>query len=159
MININYNDLFDKDKVKKAVNKSLKDKGFDELNRTLLFLIIIGLIIDLFFKVMIVGVLVILFTIIFFYRLFSKNSYNRVKQNRIFLEVIGKFKEPFRTTIRFFKKNKSFNKNKNNIYKKCPKCKIILKLPLPKKMGIKHTTCPECGTRFGFLAIRTKKRG
>ena len=41
MININYNDLFDKEQLKKNANQALKDKGFDELNRTLLVLIII----------------------------------------------------------------------------------------------------------------------
>lgn len=158
MININYNDLFDKENLKKTFDKALKDKGFDELNRTLLVLIILGLIIDLFFKVMIIGILDVIFIVLFFYRIFTKNTYNRVKQNRIFLEIISKIKEPFRIIIRFFKKKKRVIRNGNNIYKKCPKCGLILKLPLPKKIGIKHTTCPDCGTRFGFLALKTKKR-
>ena len=157
MININYNDLFDKDTLKKNADKALKDKGFDELNRTLLVLIIIGLIIDLFFKIFIVGILVILFTIIFVFRLFDKNTYRRVKQNRIFVEFISNFKEPFRKIIRFFKKSSRPKNTSNNIYKKCPKCHLTLKLPLPKKRGIKHTTCPDCGTRFGFLALRIRK--
>ena len=156
MININYNDLFDKEQLKKNADKALKYKGYDELNRTLLVHIIIGLIIDLFFKIMVIGVLDVLFIIIFVLRLFDKNTYRRVKQNRIFVEFISNFKEPFRKIVRLFKKNKPKG-NKTNIYKKCPKCGLTLKLPLPKKRGIKHTTCPDCGTRFGFLALRTRK--
>ncbi|MDO4996605.1 MAG: hypothetical protein Q4E69_05450 [Bacilli bacterium] len=157
MININYNDLFDKEQLKKNANQALKDKGFDELNRVLLVLIIIGLIIDIFFKIMIIGILDILFIIIFLLRIFDKNTYRRVKQNRIFIEFISIFKEPFRKIVRFFKKNSKPKSNKNNIYKKCPKCGLTLKLPLPKKRGIKHTTCPDCGTRFGFLALKVRK--
>lgn len=156
MININYNDLFDKESLKKNADKALKDKGFDELNRTLLVLIIIGLIIDIFFKIMIIGILDVLFIIIFVLRLLDKNTYRRVKQNRIFVEFISNFKEPFRNIIRIFKRNNR-SKSNNNIYKKCPKCGLTLKLPLPKKRGIKHTTCPDCGTRFGFLALRIRK--
>lgn len=156
MININYNDLFDKETLKKNADKALKDKGFDELNRTLLVFIIVGLIIDIFFKILIIGILDILFIIIFILRLIDKNTYRRVKQNRIFLEFISVFKEPFRNIIKYYKKTTK-SKNNSNIYKKCPKCSLTLKLPLPKKRGIKHTTCPDCGTRFGFLALKTRK--
>ena len=158
MIFINFDDQF-KENIKKQANQTLIDKGFDELNRFLLVLIIIGLFIDIFFKIFIVGVLEIIFIIIFLYRLLSKNTYKRVKTNRIFKEVVSYIKKPFQKLTKIFRKKSVTIKNKNklNLYKKCPKCGLILKLPLPKKRGIKHTTCPDCGTRFAFFTLKVKK--
>lgn len=144
-----------KDNLKKQANQALKDKGFDELNRFLLILIIIFLFVDIFFKILIVGILEIIFIILFFFRLFSKNKYKRVKENRIFMDIFSYVKSPFRNISKLFNKKKY--KSKSNIYHKCPKCGLMLKLPLPKKRGIKHTTCPDCGTRFAFLALRVRK--
>ena len=152
MICIDFNDML-KENIKKQANQALKDRGFDELNRFLLVLIIIGLLIDIFFKLYIVGIIEVLLIIVFFYRLFLKNKYRNVKANRIYLEISGYIKNIFRK----FRRGIKVKKNKNNVYKKCPKCGLILKLPLPKKRGIKHTTCPDCGTRFGFLALKIKK--
>lgn len=146
-----------KENMKKQANQALKDKGFDELNRLLLLLLIIFLFIDIFFKIFIIGILFIITLIIFLFRLFSKNRYKRVKENRIFLDIIGYFKNPIRNFKKLFTRKNKVNKSKNNIYHKCPKCGLMLKLPLPKKRGIKHTTCPDCGTRFGFLALRIRK--
>ncbi len=159
MININFDDMM-KNEMKKRLNEKLIEKGFDEFNRFLLILSIIFLFIDIFFKIFIIGMLEILIVIIFFYRLFSKNRYKRVKENRIFLEIFNVVKRPFVYIKKKFRKIKystKEKKNKNNLYKKCPKCGITLKLPLPKKIGIKHTNCPDCGTRFGFLTLKRKK--
>ena len=146
MININF------DNIKKQLNQALKDKGFDELNRFILIIIIICLFIDIFFKNLFFGILLIILLIIFLLRLFSKNTYKRVRQNRIFLEIFTRIKEPFRNI------KKKLYRDKNHLYKKCPKCGLILKLPLPKKIGIKHSTCPDCGHRFGFLTLRRRRR-
>ena len=129
--------------IKKHILKLLEDKGFDDLNKFLLLNGIIFIILDIIFKYLLFGILIILSFSIFFYRLFSKNNYSKVKQNRIFREIILKIKSPFMY--------------KSNIYKKCPKCGIKLKLPVPKKRGIKHTTCPDCGKRFAFLTLRRRK--
>ena len=53
MININF------DNIKKQLNQALKDKGFDELNRFILIIIIICLFIDIFFKNLFFGILLI----------------------------------------------------------------------------------------------------
>ncbi len=143
-----------KSQMASRIDSLLRDKGLDDLNRFLLLLIVVFLLIDLFFKIFIIGILEIIFVFIFIFRIFSKNKYKRVKENRIYLEVLLKIKEFFRIGK---KKAKSFKKNKNNIYKKCPSCGTILKLPLPKKIGIKHTTCPTCNKRFGFLCLRKKR--
>lgn len=87
--------------------------------------------------------------------MFSKNKYKRVKENRIFLEIFLKIKSPFVKIKNILNKNKI--KSKNNIYKKCPKCGLMLKLPIPKKRGIKHTTCPDCSTRFAFFTLKKRR--
>lgn len=143
-----------KSQMASKIDSSLREKGFDDLNRFLLIMIIIFLLIDIFFKIFFIGILLIVFTLLLIFRMFSKNKYKRVKENRIYLELLLKIKGLFRIGKN---KTKSYKKNKNNIYKKCPSCGTILKLPLPKKIGIKHTTCPTCSKRFGFLCLRKKR--
>ncbi len=146
-----------KEQIKKNLDESLKRKGFDELNRFLLIMILILLLIDAFFKIFIIGILEIVAVLVFFFRLLSKNKYKRVKENRIFLEIYVKIKEPFKHLKKISVRNKKYKSDKKNIYRKCPKCGLILKLPYPKKIGIKHTTCPDCGKRFGFLTLKKRR--
>ncbi len=124
--------------------------GVDNLSKFILNIYLVILITNLFIKNIYLTLIEILLLLIIIFRTLSKNIYKRVKENRQFLEIRGKIIEPFRKI-----KKKLFTK-KTNIYKKCPKCKQKIKLPLPKKRGIKHTTCPTCKTRFGFLCL-TKK--
>lgn len=124
--------------------------GVDNLSEFFLKVYLIVLILNLFLKNNYLFVLEIFLIVIIVFRALSKNIYKRVKENRQFLEIRGKIIEPFR------KIKKKTQTKKTNIYKKCPKCRQKIKLPLPKKRGIKHTTCPTCKTRFGFLCL-TKK--
>lgn len=124
--------------------------GVDNLSEFFLKVYLIVLILNLFLKNNYLFVLEIFLIVIIVFRTLSKNIYKRVKENRQFLEIRGKIIEPFRKI-----KKKSLAK-KTNIYKKCPKCRQKIKLPLPKKRGIKHTTCPTCKTRFGFLCLIKK---
>ena len=119
--------------------------GVDNLSKFILNIYLVILITNLFIKNIYLTLIEILLLLIIIFRTLSKNIYKRQ-----FLEIRGKIIEPFRKI-----KKKLFTK-KTNIYKKCPKCKQKIKLPLPKKRGIKHTTCPTCKTRFGFLCL-TKK--
>ncbi len=48
-------------------------------------------------------------------------------------------------------------KDKDHIYKKCRKCKITLKLPLPSKRGIKHARCPRCNKRVTLFSFKKAK--
>lgn len=68
-----------------------------------------------------------------FFRMFSRNIYKRRKENEKFCG--------------FFKlcKNK-WKDRKTHVYRKCPKCKAVLRLPKAKG---KHTVvCPRCKNRF-----------
>ena len=68
-----------------------------------------------------------------FYRMFSRNIAKRRRENERFC---GFFK---------LRKNK-FKDRKTHVYRKCPQCKAVLRLPRAKG---KHTVvCPRCKNRF-----------
>lgn len=125
--------------------------GPDELYKFLLYLYLILFIINNFLKSNILDIIELLIVIFMFYRFFSKKRYSRQKENQQYLKI----KKSFTNTIQNIKRN--YHNREYNIYKKCPKCKTILKLPLPNKRGIQHVKCPKCKTRFKFLTLRKQK--
>ena len=74
------------------------------------------------------------------FRMFSRKIYKRRAENEKFLKIWNPIKNKFRLM-----KNKRRDR-KTHVYKKCPKCKAVLRLP--KQKG-KHTVrCPKCSERF-----------
>lgn len=131
--------------------------GPDELYHFLFKLYIFLLIIDLFVNSRIFDVLELLILVIIFYRFFSRKIYKRSDENRIFLKVKNKILRPF---IRVRKNFVSWIKNikdKNYIYKKCRKCKTVIRLPLPDEKGIKYVKCPKCKKRLRVLCLKKEK--
>ena len=124
--------------------------GIDELSNLLFYLYTITIILDIFLQSIWLSLSEILLLIIILYRLFSKNVYQRNKENRQYLKIKRELIKPFNIII------KNINDN-SHIYKKCPKCKTILKLPIPYKRGLKHTKCPICQHRFTFLVLKQEK--
>ena len=75
-----------------------------------------------------------------FFRMFSRNVYKRQVENQRFCRF-------FRPVKNFFvlRKNKRRDKN-THVYKKCPRCKKVLRLP---RVSGSHTVkCPCCQNRF-----------
>ena len=68
-----------------------------------------------------------------FFRMFSRNITARRKENDRFC---GFFK---------LRRNK-FKDRKTHVYRKCPHCKAVLRLP--KAKGKHFVVCPRCKTRF-----------
>ena len=68
-----------------------------------------------------------------FFRMFSRNIPARRRENEKFC---GFFK---------LRKNK-FRDRKTHVYRKCPKCKAMLRLP--KSKGKHYVVCPRCKNRF-----------
>ena len=85
--------------------------------------------------------LVLIFLVLF--RFFSRNIYKRSEENRKYLAIKSKVKG-------FFSLSRQKAKDrKTHIYKKCPSCKSVLRLPRTKG---KHTVkCPRCAHRFDLL--------
>ena len=131
-------------------NKMIQGRnGFDDLCKVQLYFLGILFIIDLFVDSYVVGLLQLITMIIIGYRFFSKNIYRRVKENQIFMDVkYGLFKP--------FKNIKRRIKDRKHLYKRC-KCGTTIKVKLPKKRGIKHAKCPNCGKRNSILALRKRK--
>jgi len=113
-------------------------RNIDELNILKIYLIL--LIINIFIKSSIISLIEFILIIVIFYRLLSKNTNVRIKQNEIFLKL----------------KNRK-NNNDGYIYKDCPKCKKKLKLPLPYKKGLKSVICPKCNKKFKMLVLKSEK--
>lgn len=122
--------------------------GPDELYNFLFKLYIALVILNLFINSIVIFVLEILLIIIIFYRFFSKKIYIRSNENQKYLKIKKKI-------FSILKNSKT--KDKEHIYKKCYKCKTILKLPLPSKIGFKKAKCPKCGNRVKFFTLKKEK--
>ena len=116
--------------------------GTDELSSFIFKLYILLLVINIFVRSNIIFYIELFLLLIILLRYFSKNIYRRGRENRVFLNIKNKILFPYK---------------ENNIYKRCHKCKIKLKLPLPSKIGIKKVKCPECGHRNKFIILRREK--
>ena len=124
--------------------------GIDDLYKFLFWVYFILIIIDLFVNNIILLVLELLLIFIMFYRVFSKNIYKRASENQKYLKLKNNLSKPFRNIKRNIK-------DKDHIYKKCPKCKTVLKLPVPTERGIKHVKCPTCKKRLTLLVFKKLK--
>lgn len=114
--------------------------GFDKLGQVVLWTGILISVINMF-----VGSVILMlanYVILFycFFRVFSRNVYKRRAENVKFLKLWSKF-------IGFFKlRRNKFRDRKTHVYRKCPSCKALLRLPRSK--GEHTVRCPRCSTRF-----------
>lgn len=130
--------------------KFMKDRyGVDELYKFLLLICFVLIVINTFISNNIIRLFEVLLIVIIFYRYMSKNIKLRKKENDKYLEIKDKI-------IKLFDYNKKKYKDRNtHMYKKCPKCKKKIRLPLKKS---KHTVkCPNCGNRFDVACHKDEK--
>ena len=130
--------------------KFMKDRyGIDELYKFLLLICFVLLVINTFIGNNVIRLFEVLLIVIIFYRYMSKNIKLRKKENDKYLEIKDKI-------IKLFDYNKKKYKDRNtHMYKKCPKCKQKIRLPLKKG---KHTVkCPNCGNRFDVACHKDEK--
>ena len=130
--------------------KFMKDRyGIDELYKFLLLICFVLLVINTFISNNIIRLFEVLLIVIIVYRYMSKNIKLRKKENDKYLEIKDKI-------IKLFDYNKKKYKDRNtHMYKKCPKCKQKIRLPLKKG---KHTVkCPNCGNRFDVACHKDEK--
>lgn len=130
--------------------KFMKDiYGIDELYKFLLLICFVLIVINTFISNNIIRLFEVLLIVIIFYRYMSKNIKLRKKENDKYLEIKDKI-------IKLFDYNKKKYKDRNtHMYKKCPKCKQKIRLPLKKG---KHTVkCPNCGNRFDVACHKDEK--
>lgn len=123
--------------------------GIDDLIKFQFYFLILLTILDLFVDSYIVGLLQLITMITISYRFMSKDLYRRVKENQMFNDIRYGLMNPFKNIIRRIKDRK-------HLYKKCS-CGTTIKTPLPKKRGIKHAKCPNCGKRNRLFTLRKRK--
>ena len=79
------------------------------------------------------------------YRFLSRNNTARLRENSWVTEKLN-----------FLKRKKDFYNQKKadkyHIYKRCPACKAILRLP--RRVGLHTTVCPRCNKEF---KVRVRK--
>ena len=89
--------------------------------------------------------------VLVFYRTLSRKVYVRAAENAKFLRVYGKissfFKKPWGQVRGFVNlRHAMWRDRKTHVFKKCPHCKSILRLP--RKKGHHTVKCIRCAHRF-----------
>lgn len=79
-----------------------------------------------------------------YFRVFSRKTQNRYKENRSYVSVRTKVTAPFRKAYTRFKEWRTYHKT-HRIYT-CKQCGQSLRVP--KGKGTVKVTCPKCKTSF-----------
>lgn len=123
--------------------------GIDELYKLLLIIYTLIIFINIFIRSKILSIIELFLVVIIFYRALSKNIKRRRKENDMYL----KFKNKVLSKINFIKRK--YKDRNTHMYKKCPKCRQKIRLPLKKG---KHTVkCPKCSHKFKVRCLRNEK--
>lgn len=114
--------------------------GADELYRFLTVLFYILFIVNLFIRNYVISILTLTLLGYATFRVFSRNIYRRREENAKYLKIKNAF-------LGFFKLQKDkWRDRKTHIYKKCPKCRAVLRFP--RKKGFHTARCPKCRESF-----------
>ncbi len=81
------------------------------------------------------------------FRMLSKNIAARQRENTVITGWVYKLKRKYAAV----KRQKA---DKAHIYRRCPRCRAVLRLP--KKKGKHKTVCPKCGEEFS-VRVRSEK--
>ena len=134
------------DKIQRFLNGRY---GTDDFYKFLLIICFIIIVINIFIDSIILRVLEVIVFIFAIYRVLSKKKYKRSKENKKYLEIRNKI-------VHFFSYQKRKFKDRNtHMYKKCPKCKQKIRLPLKKGKHI--VKCPNCKEKFDVKCNRNEK--
>ena len=111
-----------------------------------LFAISLGLsLLNCFLRLWVIQIAVYAITFYAIFRMFSRNVSARAKENRVVTGLIFKIKSNMETK----KRRKA---DLTHIYKKCPNCKAILRLP--RRKGKHKTICPKCSHKFSVRVYK-----
>lgn len=114
--------------------------GNDQLNNFIMILVLVIIVVNIFVNSLIISFVNLVLCVLSILRTMSRNIYKRRAENERFLRIWKSIKNKFKLIG-----NKRRDR-KTHVYKKCPKCKTMLRLP--KQKG-KHTVrCPKCYEKF-----------
>ena len=124
--------------------------GIDELGLFTIWVYIIVSLINLFTNSFIGDFSALLLVALILFRMLSKNFTARQKENNVFKKITNFIFKPFENLKRNIK-------DKEHVYKKCSKCKTVLKLPLPSKKGFQKAKCPKCKKSLTLFTFKQEK--
>lgn len=114
--------------------------GPDDLYRFLTFVCIALLIINIFVSSTIISVLILILLAINTWRCFSRELYKRRRENAAYLRMKKSLFAWFRLC------RDRWRDRKTHIYRRCPHCKKVLRLP--RRPGHHDVRCPLCSHKF-----------
>lgn len=119
--------------------------GFDELFYVLFALAALLAIVNFFVAFWPLQLVIDAIMVYMFFRVLSRNIDARCRENRAFKGIKRKVVDKYNA----YKQRKL---DYNHIYKKCPSCHAVLRLP--RKKGKHTTTCPKCNRSFKVYVFK-----
>lgn len=114
--------------------------GNDTLNYALFVFYAILALINMFAHNLALSLIMLAVLVVIVVRAFSRNIYTRIRENERFLKV---WKPTKAQIILLYDR---FRERKTNVYRKCPECKAVIRLP--RKSGNHTVRCPKCSKTF-----------
>lgn len=119
--------------------------GLDGLFYALFGLAAVLSVINCFVRSLVLQLIVYAIVVYAIFRTVSRNIEARRRENRVFAGIALKIKEKRNT-------HRQRRADRAHIYKKCPGCHAVLRLP--RRKG-KHTTvCPKCNKKFKVYVFK-----
>lgn len=119
--------------------------GADALFYVLFIISAILAFVNIFVRSVVLQIIVYAIVLIAVLRVFSGNIAARSRENRAVLGVINKV----RSVYNLRRQRKA---DYTHIYKKCPRCHAVLRLP--RKKGKHSTVCPRCNKSFSVRVYK-----
>ena len=134
-------------KIKMAIIRFMNGRyGNDSLGRAAFVIYFALFIINLFVRSWIIYAFELLTVFLYAFRFLSRNTVKRQSENYKYLQIKSKIKKKF-----LLIKNR-FKYRKTHVYRKCPKCRAVLRFP--KRKGEISCTCPKCQSKIRFKVYR-----
>ena len=114
--------------------------GNDALNYALFVLYGLIAVINMFAHKLVISLIMLAVLAVIIVRAFSRNIYTRVKENERFLKIWTPVKNWLKLQY------DRFRERNTNVYRKCPDCKAVIRLP--RKKGNHTVRCPKCSNTF-----------
>ncbi len=124
--------------------------GPDELYSFLVIVTFVLLIINIFLSSWILSLIILAILALSVWRFMSKNLFKRRQENSKYLRIKRGIVDYFRLC------RDRFRDRKTHIYRRCPNCKKILRLP--RRPGQHNVCCPCCSHRFTLKVSGSVKK-
>ncbi len=121
--------------------------GIDKMFYLLFAVAAVLAFLNCFFHSLILQMIVYAITFYAFFRVVSRNTYARAKENRIVMGWVERLRRRGETA-------RQRAADRTHIYKKCPRCRAVLRLP--RRRGKHQTVCPKCQNKFSVRVYREK---